>query len=117
MRKALFTALICLAAQGAFAGRVSADTERTTVQCLDMSGAPRGPICRQGDVWRQSDICRCPAATLEVPAPYCARGETPAPDSRDANEARLAAAHHGSLVGASFQGRRFCVRPTPTPRG
>ncbi len=115
MRTAAFTVLLCLAASAALPGAAFADSQRTTVQCLDMSGAPKGPVCRQGDIWRQSDICRCPSATLEVSAPYCDRNETPAPDGLEANKARLAAAHQGTLVGASYQGHRFCVRPTRTP--
>jgi hypothetical protein len=105
-----------LAASAAFTGgAASAGSQRMATQCLDTNGEPHGAICRRGSVWDQSDICRCPGATQEVSAPYCERGETPAPDSLEANQARLAAARHGTLAGASYQGKRFCVRPSHTP--
>jgi len=86
-----------------------------TVVCLDPNGATRGPICKRGSVWSQDDICRCPDATTEVTAPYCDKGEVPVGQGRAADRARSEAARDGSLVGKSFEGRRFCVRPQHTP--
>jgi hypothetical protein len=116
MKLSLSFAVISIAAMAGFAGPVSAQrSQHMTVQCLDMDGYPRRPVCRQSDIWRQPDICSCPANTLEVEAPYCDRGEVPAVISHDSNRARMAAARHGTLVGATYEGRRFCVRPVPTP--
>ena len=81
--------------------------------CLDTLGTRHAPACRTTNASRiltDPDICVCPASLREAPAPYCAPGERPAPDSKDADRARLAAVKAtGTLVGASYQGRRFCV--------
>ena len=81
--------------------------------CLDTLGGRRPPDCRTTNASRiqtEPNICLCPAGLLPVTAPYCAAGESPAPDSRDADRARLAAAKaNGTLAGATYEGRRFCV--------
>ncbi len=81
--------------------------------CLDTLGVRHAPDCRTTNASRivtDPDICLCPAGLREAPAPYCDPGETPAPDSADADRARLAAVKAtGTLVGASYGGRRFCV--------
>ncbi len=81
--------------------------------CLDTLGTRHAPTCRTTNASRiltDPDICICPASFREAPAPYCAPGESPAPDSKDADRARLAAVKAtGTLVGATYQGRRFCV--------
>lgn len=116
-RVPLLLALTLAAAQAVVTQASAAPAGRgATVVCLDPSGATRGPICRSGSMWSRDDICRCPAATVQVDASWCAPHETPAPDSRAANEARRRAARDGSLVGASFEGRRFCVPAQSLPR-
>jgi hypothetical protein len=90
--------------------------ERTATVCLRVDGSLRAPNCKRSSLWRQDDICNCPGPTDMVQAPLCAPNEVPAPESADANRARVAAVHNGSLVGATFNGRRFCVRPLPEPR-
>ena len=81
--------------------------------CLDTLGGRHAPSCRTTNASRiltDPDICTCAAGLREVAAPWCAPGEHPAPDSREADKARLAAVTStGSLDGASFEGRRFCV--------
>ena len=81
--------------------------------CLDTLGGRHAPACRTTNASRiqtEPDICVCAAGLREVAAPYCAAGELPAPDSKDADRARLEAAKaNGTLDGAGYQGRRFCV--------
>ncbi|HWE45098.1 MAG TPA: hypothetical protein VG407_03640 [Caulobacteraceae bacterium] len=93
-----------------------ASGQRTATVCLNLDGSTRGPTCHKTSTWRQDDICNCPGTTDQVTAPLCAPGESPAPESADANRARHAAVHNGSLMGATYNGKRFCVRPESTPR-
>ena len=107
-------ALSALAMSAPLAAQASG--ERTATVCLNMDGSTRGAICHKTSTWRQDDIFNCPGATDQVTAPLCAAGESPAPDSADANRARHEAVHNGSLAGGTYKGHRFCVRPEPTPR-
>ena len=81
--------------------------------CLDTLGGRHAPVCRTTNASRiqtEPDICLCPAGLRSVAAPYCAAGEQPASDSKDADRARLEAAKAaGGLEGATYRGRRFCV--------
>lgn len=81
--------------------------------CLDTLGGRHAPTCRNTDASRiqpEPNICLCPAGLQPVAAPYCAAGESPAPDSKDADRARLEASKaNGSLMGATYRGQRFCV--------
>ena len=115
MRPALYALLFA-----GLAGPALADARPTgrptrgfATVCLDTLGTPRPVQCRTGNASRiatDPDICFCGPALQEVDAPWCAPGETPAPDSLSANRARKAAADaRGSLVGQSFGGRSFCV--------
>ena len=106
--------LSALAMSAPIAAQATGD--KTATVCLSLDGSSRGPVCHKTSTWRQDDICNCPGATDQVTAPLCDAGETPAPDSAAANRARHDAVHNGSLMGATYQGRRFCVRPEPTPR-
>jgi hypothetical protein len=118
MRRVLLVPILmfsCLSL-GAPAAVQAAGGEHTATVCLSMDGALRAPACRRTSTWRQDDICNCPANTDQLQAPLCAPGETPAPEGAAADRARLDAAHHGGLMGANYQGKRFCVRPEPMPR-
>lgn len=81
--------------------------------CLDTLGGRHAPACRTtigSRILTDPNICLCPAGYREAPAPYCEPGEAPAPDSKDADRARLQALQStGTLLGATYQGRRFCV--------
>jgi hypothetical protein len=116
MRHAYLVPLFTLAALAVALPALAQGPSGTATVCLGLDGATRAPACRNGSMWRQDDMCVCPMNADQVQAPYCAPGETPAPDSHKANNARHEAARHGSLVGATFEGHRFCVRPSPKPR-
>ena len=115
MRRLILSAALLALAAPALADPVP--TGPVAVQsgkaCLDTLGGRRPPSCRTilaSRIQTEPDICLCPAGLLPVAAPYCAAGESPAPDSKDADRARLKAAKaNGTLVGARYQGRRFCV--------
>ena len=81
--------------------------------CLDTLGGRRPPDCRTTNASRiqtEPNICLCPAGLRPVAAPYCEAGESPAPDSKEADRARLEASKAaGTLVGATYHGRRFCL--------
>ncbi len=114
MRSAVIAFLLAAAcAAGAVADpRPTVAPRGTATQCLDTLGVPRAPVCRTHQASRidvEPDICICGAGLREVSAPYCDPGEKPAPDSADADRARLDAAKHGALFSARYQGRRFCT--------
>lgn len=81
--------------------------------CMDTLGGRHAPTCHSITASRietDPDICVCGGGFIEAAAPYCGPNEAPAPDSRDADRARLAAFKaNGTLVGASYQGHSFCV--------
>ena len=115
MRRLLVPAVLLVCAAPALAdpiptGPVQLESGKV---CLDTLGGRHAPACRTTNASRirtEPDICLCPAGLRPVAAPYCAAGEAPAPDSRDADRARLEASRaKGSLAGASYRGRRFCV--------
>ena len=108
-----FTTLVLSAP---LAAQASGERPGVATVCLSLDGSSRGPTCHKNSTWRQDDICNCPGTTEQVSAPLCAPGENPAPDSAAANRARHNAVHNGSLMGATYEGKRFCVRPEPTPR-
>ncbi|HEY3815095.1 MAG TPA: hypothetical protein VGL66_17895 [Caulobacteraceae bacterium] len=117
MKSVLLVSVLALSALAMSAPiAAQASGARTATVCLSLDGSTRGPVCHKTSTWRQDDICNCPGTTDQVTAPLCAAGETPAPDSADANRARRAAVHNGSLAGGAYNGKRFCVRPEPTPR-
>lgn len=112
---------------GVLAGVAAADPRPTipyrgvATQCLDTLGTPQPPLCQTiGSASRlreQPDTCICGGgAVREVSVPFCQPGEVSAPDSLDANLARLAAAQAGTLMTARFEGRRFCAQPGRTGR-
>jgi hypothetical protein len=117
MKSVLLASVLTLTALAMSAPMAAqASGERTATVCLSLDGSSRGAVCHKTSTWRQDDICNCPGTTDQVTAPLCAAGESPAPDSADANRARHDAVHNGSLVGATYKGKRFCVRPEPMPR-
>jgi hypothetical protein len=96
------------------AGAASADSmgDRSTTICLD-SGGHQAPVrCKTQDASRlntREDICICPAATQQVKVPVCPSGVKPPGESAAYEQARLKAASHGSLVGATWRGQPMCV--------
>ena len=115
MRRLLVPAVLLAFAAPAYADPVPTgpvELESGKV-CLDTLGGRRPPDCRTTNASRiqtEPNICLCAAGLRPVAAPYCAPGEVPAPDSKEADRARLEASKaSGTLVGATFQGRRFCV--------
>ena len=115
MRRFLAPAVLLMLAAPAAADPVP--TAPVEVQsgkvCLDTLGGRHAPACRTTNASRiltDPDICVCPASLREASAPFCAPGESPAPDSKSADHARLAALKAtGTLVGAAYQGHRFCI--------
>ena len=114
MRRLLVPLLLILAAPAAAdpvpTGPILSESGKV---CLDTLGGRHPPTCQNTAASRiqpEPNICLCPAGLRSVAAPYCAAGEAPAPDSRDADRARLEASRtSGGLTGATYQGRRFCV--------
>ena len=98
------------AADPAPTGPVRSTAGRVCLDTLDMRHAPSCRSTNASRILTEPDICVCPAGLREVAAPFCAPGERPAPDSARADSARLRAAKaNGTLVGAGFEGRSFCV--------
>lgn len=119
--------LVILGAAALMAGPAVADPRPTfpyegvATQCLDTLGTPQAPVCRTiGSASRlrsAPDTCICGGAALRtVTVPFCAPGEISAPDSAAANRARSHAANAGTLMTATFEGRRFCAQPGRTGR-
>ena len=108
MRLLFLTSLIgALGVAGAAAAQPG-----SAVLCLDGLGVSHPAVCHSSTGSRLSpepDICTCHGPYQQVKASWCARGEQPPADTADFDRARLAAVHHGSLVGFSYQGKPACV--------
>jgi hypothetical protein len=110
------TILLAAAALAVSAGIASADSidNTSTTICLDSGGRQMPVHCKSQDasrLYKQEDICICPAATLQVKASLCTAGMRPPAESAAYERARLKAVSHGSVVGASWQGQPICVAP------
>jgi len=84
----------------------------SAVLCLDGLGVNHPPVCHSSTASRLSpepDICSCHGPYQQVRTNWCARGETPPPDSADFDRARVAAVKDGSLYNFMYQGKRACV--------
>jgi hypothetical protein len=119
MRLLLLTALAGAAlASGASAATATADQLRNSATiCLDPGGIKHAAICRSMNATRfanKPDICHCEGPLRQVQTPWCAPGETPLPESRAVERARLKAVKDGNLFGATYQGKPFCE---PVPQG
>jgi hypothetical protein len=86
---------------------------KVTTICLDVAGKLLAAHCK-GEASRldaREDICLCPAGADRVTTPVCPRGVRAPAESAAYERARHAAASHGSLVGASYNGQAMCVAP------
>jgi hypothetical protein len=90
-------------------------SQHTTTVCLRMDGSLSAPVCRSQSAWHKDDICQCGGTAEQVMAPVCRAGEQPVPQGGANDTARRHAVHNGSLVGATYNGRRFCVRADRSP--
>jgi len=112
---------ILLAVAGfALAGAAqAADAPKTQTICLASGGQQRPATCHGygggSRLAAQDEVCSCPGASQMVKAPTCGPGETPPPEGAAYEQARLKAISHGSLEGASWQGKPMCVNPTTRP--
>ncbi len=101
-----------LLAGAALAQPVGPNPPTSTVICLDPGGLLRPAICRNQQASRldqREDICLCPGATDRVAVSICPKGVAAPPESAAYETARKAAVQHGSLIGATYQGRPICV--------
>lgn len=98
---------------GVACARPASGTPGTAVLCLDVGGRILPTVCRTSAsrLDQRQDICLCPAEGERVIASICAPGVKPPPDSAALMRARHAAVSHGSLVGATYEGRPLCVDP------
>ena len=106
----LFGAAIALLG-GAAAAQSLSDPTVTTL-CLTPTGTLIPPVCHSGSpsrIEQQRDICQCINGGEQVTASFCPKGVAPPPESLAVAKARRSAVNHGSLVGASFEGRPLCV--------
>ena len=118
MRILLLAALAGAAlATGAAAAPTAAQLRDSATICLDPGGIKHPAICRSMNATRfanNPDICHCEGALRQVQTPWCKPGETPLPESRAVEQARLKAVKDGNLFGATYQGKPFCE---PVPQG
>jgi hypothetical protein len=84
-----------------------------TQLCLDVSGRQLPVSCRSeaSRIQHREDICQCLHGGRQVDVAICPEGVRPPPESAPYERARYAAIQHGSLVGATWQGRPICVAP------
>ena len=92
---------------------------RSTIICLDVSGRLRPKTCKvpASRLDPSEDICICPADTERVTVPICPPGVRPPPESAAYEQARRAAVHNGSLMGATWQGQPMCMAAREPGRG
>jgi hypothetical protein len=97
------------------AGDMSANPPTETTLCLDVGGAALPATCRvpASRLDQREDICLCRQGR-KVKAPVCPSGVKAPAESRVYENARLAAAQDGSLLGDTFQGQPMCVAPRDT---
>jgi hypothetical protein len=93
----------------------AADGPKTRTICLDTGGHQRPATCHGygggSRLAAQDDVCTCPGAAQMVKAPTCGPGETPPAEGAAYEDARLKAITHGSLEGATYEGKPMCVAP------
>ncbi len=115
MRALFLTAIVGFAAVSAAAMAAPPGPRDTATLCLDGLGVNHAPVCHSMAASRlpsTPDICQCVGPWRQVDAPYCAKGEEPPADTADFDRARAAAADkHSTLVGATYKGKRMCVKP------
>jgi hypothetical protein len=97
--------------------RMSMASSQDGIDCLDVNGRSKAPVCRRGSVMApMSDICQCSGVADRVIAPICGPGESPPVESAELMVARHKAAEDGSLIGDTFHGKPMCVLPPSTRR-
>ena len=113
MRLQTLTAVLALAASGAFAQPINENPPTKTIQCIEVGGQEIPPVCQVpgSRIDPREIICTCPAGGQRVEVAVCAKGEREPPQSRALNRVRRDAARDGSLLGDTFDGRPICVRP------
>ena len=108
-----FSIILAVGALALLGAARAAETPKTQTICLSSGGQQRPATCRSygggSRLASPDDICTCPGASQMVKAPICGPGETPAPEGAAYEQARLKAIRHGSLEGASWQGKPMCV--------
>lgn len=103
-------ALTALLAGGAPALAQSPSAPSVTTLCLDVSGATLPVVCQMESsrLDRRDVFCHCPEGQ-RVDAPVCGPDEHPPAENLLLYKARRIAAHDGTLVGDTFEGKRMCV--------
>jgi hypothetical protein len=86
---------------------------RQMIVCMKPDGSTFAPQCTD-QRHRAMMTCGCGSAS-HVTLPICGVHETPAPETTEALRARYAAAAHGDVTHATYQGKRFCVGHTVVP--
>ena len=82
----------------------------TTIMCLDVSGNSLPASCKSqaSRLDPREDTCLCPTGAERVTVPICPAGVRPPAESAALERARSKAVSHGSLVGATFEGKPMC---------
>ena len=108
--------LIAVAGLSLAGGAFAADAPRTQTICLSGGGQQAPATCHGygggSRLAAQDEVCSCPGASQQVKAPTCRPGQVPPAESAAYDQARLKAVSHGSLEGATWQGKPMCVNPT-----
>jgi len=115
MKTAIFSlaAALSLCAGLAVAQPVNENPPTSTILCLDVSGRILPATCQVpgSRLDPREDICTCPLGGERVTTPICPKGVRPPAESAAYEKARHAAISHGSLVGATYEGKPMCVAP------
>ena len=109
----LLAAAICLMAGAAAAQSLADNPPKATTICLDVSGKSLPATCQVpgSRLDAREDICLCPAGGERVSIPVCAKGVHAPGESAAYESARRKAVDHGSLAGATYNGRPMCLAP------
>jgi hypothetical protein len=114
MSRAFIAAAALALAASAAAAQPATNRPGLAIVCVDVNGALRAPLCRQGLTTRiapTEDSCVCTTG-LRVEASVCPPDVAAPPDSLEVNRARNQVLRNQStLVGATWQGRPLCVPP------
>ena len=110
-RRIMLTAAALALLAGAASAQSITDPNLTSI-CLDPAGHAVPVTCRSHSASRvnqREDICQCLHGGDQVEVSFCPRGVKPPVEDIAFEKARRALVSHGSLVGASYQGRPVCV--------
>jgi hypothetical protein len=91
----------------------------TTSICLDPAGRSIPVTCqaRPSRVEHEEYICQCLRGGEQVTIQVCPEGVRPPAESAAYERARRAAVRHGTLLGATYQGRVMCADRTDSLTG